>query len=107
MRLFVLTGAIAALVLAASLADAQPPGPSTSAGPGRMTCKTAKMCELGIGNPVQLKFEVNVEALTAEDKDRLTKQCTPAGKTPCIVTVQGTEMGDAMKVKAATIKWYN
>ena len=86
------------------LAHAQQP--AASAGPGRITCKTATMCEVGIGTPVKLKFQVNVEALSAEDKDRLSKQCKPSGKTPCIVTVQGTEMGDPMKIKAAKITWY-
>lgn len=107
MRLFTLAGAVAALILAAPLAHAQNPGPATSVGPGRITCKTVTMCVLGVGTPAALKFQINVEALPAEDKDRLNKQCKLNGKTPCIVTVQGTEMGDAMKVKAAKITWYN
>ena len=53
-----------------------------------------------------MKFQVNVEALPAADKERLAKDCKPNGKTPCIVTVVGTEiLGDPMKVKGATIKW--
>jgi hypothetical protein len=107
MRLFTL-GAAAMLLLAPQLARAQTaPGTTVSAGPGRITCKTATICEVGIGTPVSLKFQVNVQALPVEDKDRLSKQCKPGGKTPCIVTVVGAEMGDPMKVKAAKITWYN
>ncbi len=105
MRLIILAGAV--LLLASPLARSQQTGPSTSAGPGRITCKSATLCELGIGTPAALKFQINVDALPAEDKDRLNKQCKPDGKTPCIVTVQGTEMGDPMKVRAAKISWYN
>jgi hypothetical protein len=107
MRLFNLIGISCALILAATLAWSQQPGPSASAGPGRITCKTAILCEVGIGTPVSMKFQVNVADLPDADKDRLSKQCKPNGKTPCIVTVQGTEMGDPMKVKAAKITWYN
>jgi hypothetical protein len=107
MRLFTKTRVTIALLLMASLAHADQTGPATSAGPGRIVCKGGTMCELGIGTPATLKFQINVEALTAEDKDRLSKQCNPGGKTPCIVTVEGTEMSDPMKVKAAKIKWYN
>ena len=104
MRLFPLA---AALLLASPLAYAQQPSPAATAGPGRITCKTATACEVGIGTPVKMKFQVNVEALPTADKDRLAKDCKPNGKTPCIVTVTGTEMGDPMKVKAAKISWFN
>ena len=107
MRLFILIGAVAAMLSATASPHAEATGPATSAGPGRITCKTAKLCEIGIGTPAALKFQVDVEALPAADQDRLTKQCKPNGKTPCIATVQGTEMGDPMKVKAAKITWYN
>ena len=76
-------------------------------GPGRIICKSAPTCVVGIGTPATLKFLVNVEALPAEDKDRLTRQCKPTGKAMCIVTVQGTEMGDPMKIKATKITWHN
>jgi hypothetical protein len=105
MRFLSLTGVMTVALLAMPRADAQQP--AASAGPGRITCKTATMCEVGIGTPVKLKFQVNVEALSPEDKDRLDKQCKPSGKTACIVTVQGAEMGDPMKIKAAKITWYN
>jgi hypothetical protein len=112
MRLFTLAGVAVALILAVPQVQVQvqaqtTPGPATSAGAGRITCKTATLCEVGIGTPVSLKFQVNVEALPDADKDRLRKQCRPNGKTPCIVTVQGTEMGDPMKLKATKITWYN
>jgi len=45
-------------------------------------------------------------ALPAEDQTRLSKQCTPKA-SPCVATVDGTEMGDPLKIKAAKIKWYN
>lgn len=113
MRLFTRAGVAAVFLLVVPLARAQTtgpamtPGPATSAGPGRITCKTATLCEVGIGTPAALKFQVNVADLPAADKDRLGKQCKSNGKTPCIVTVQGTEMGDPMKLKAAKITWYN
>jgi hypothetical protein len=107
MRLFILAGAVAILALSAPLGHAQQPGPATSAGPGRITCKTATACVVGIGDPATIKYQVNVEALPAADKDRLAKQCRPNGKTPCVVTVQGTEMNDPLKVKAEKITWYN
>jgi hypothetical protein len=101
------TAAMTVGLLAFPLAHAQQPGPATSAGPGRITCKTATTCEVGIGTPATLRFLVNVEGLPSEDKDRLGKQCKPSGKAMCIVTVQGTEMGDPMKVRATKITWYN
>lgn len=109
MRLLVLTGVAAILLSASPFARAQQAasGPATSAGPGRITCATAKTCKLGIGNPAKLNYQINIEALAAEDRDRLGKQCKPAGKTPCIVTIDGTEMADPVKLKAAKIKWYN
>ena len=107
MRPMTLTCALAGLVLAGSSTLAQQPAPAASAGPGLIVCKTAKACELGIGNPAKLKYQIDVEALPPPDKDRLGKQCKPEGKTPCVATVDGTEIGDPMKIKAARIKWYN
>ena len=107
MRLTCLTGAAMTVLLFSPLAFAQAPGPATSAGPGRVVCKTAKLCELGIGEPAKLKYQINVEALPEADKERLTKQCKSDGKTPCVATVDGTEMGDPVKIKAVKIKWYN
>ena len=93
------------LVFAAAAA-AQATGPATSAGPGRITCGSATACELGVGVPAKMKYRIDTAALPAADKDRLTKQCT-AKAPPCVATVQGTEMGDPMKLKAASIKFYN
>jgi hypothetical protein len=99
--------AVTVVLLTIPLARAQQTGPATSAGPGRITCKSATTCEVGIGTPAKLKFLVNIGSLPAEDKDRLSRQCKPTGSAMCIVTIQGTEMGDPMKVKAAKITWYN
>jgi len=107
MRLFTLAGAVTLLALPAPLSQAQPAGPATTAGPGRIICKSAASCVLGIGTPATLKFQVDTSGLPGADKDRLGQQCKSSGKTPCVVTVQGNEMGDPMKVKAASIKWYN
>jgi hypothetical protein len=54
-----------------------------------------------------LRVQVLVGVLPAADKDRLSKQCAVGGGTPCVVTVQGTEMDDPLKVKAMKITWYN
>jgi hypothetical protein len=32
------------------------------------------------------------------------RKCTGVAK-PCIVTIQGTQQGDAMKIMAASIRW--
>jgi hypothetical protein len=104
MRFLTLTGAMAALLLAALPAQAQQN--PISAGPGRITCKPASLCVLGIGEPAKIKYQIDITALPDADKDRLVKQCAPNGKTPCIATVQGTT-GDEIKVKAAKITFYN
>ncbi len=77
---------------------------TTSVGPGRIICRSATSCELGIGTPASIKFKIDPSALPAADKDHLTKQCTLKG-TPCIVTLTGTET--ATGIKAASIKFYN
>ncbi len=100
-------GLLSGAVLLSTAAIAQQPGPTTSAGPGRIICKNAASCELGLGTPPKLKYTINATALSDADKERLTKTCSAAQKAPCIATVQGTEMGDAMKIKAAKITFYN
>ena len=82
-------------------------GPATSAGPGRIICKSAAACELSLGTAVKLKYQINATALPDADKERLTKQCTAQQKAPCIATVDGNEMGDAVKIKAKKITWHN
>ena len=96
-----------ALMLTTSAWAAEPKeGPATSAGPGRILCASPTTCELGLGTPAKLKYSINPTALPDPDKARL-KTCTVANKTPCVVTVDGTEMGDPIKIKAKSIKWYN
>ena len=97
---------IAALLLSAP-AFALPTGPATSVGPGRIICKSAAACELRLGAPAKLKYRINATALSDADKARLIATCTAKAKTPCLVTVQGTEMGDAVKIKAAKITFHN
>ncbi len=104
MRFLTLTGGLAALLLAALPAHAQET--PTSAGPGRITCKPASLCVLGIGDPAKIKYQIDITALPDADKGRLIKQCAPNGKTPCIATVQGST-SDEIKVKAAKITFYN
>jgi hypothetical protein len=101
-------GAMAAGAMAAGTTPtgAMAADPLTSAGPGRIVCKSATACELGIGTPAKLRYRINVTALPAADQDRLVKQCT-ARAAPCVATVEGTEMGDPIKIKAARITWYN
>jgi hypothetical protein len=100
-------GALAALLFAAPIAVAQQPAPVATAGPGRIICRTATTCVLGIGDPAQIEYQIDAGALPEADKDRLSKQCVPAGTTPCVVTIEGTEMDDPLKVRAAKITWYN
>jgi hypothetical protein len=70
MRFHTWAGAIAALLLMAPPAHARNPGPATSTGPGRIMCKTAALCDVGIGTPAALKFQIDVADLPAADKDR-------------------------------------
>ena len=77
---------------------------TTSVGPGRIICRSATSCELGIGTPASIKFKIDPSALAAADKDHLSKQCTAKG-APCIVTLTGSET--ATGIKAASIKFYN
>jgi hypothetical protein len=104
MRFLTLTSALAALLLSALPAQAQQT--PISAGPGRITCKPASLCVLGIGDPAKIEYQIDITALPDADEDRLLKQNGPDGKTPCIATVQGTT-GDEVKVKAAKITFYN
>ena len=98
-------GIVVALVgVGAVPAFAQGQPASTSVGPGRIFCRSATACELDIGTPASLKYQIDPSALTGADKDRLTKQCTPKA-SPCIATVTGAETNTG--VKAASIKFYN
>jgi hypothetical protein len=107
MRVLTTGSAVVALIFATPVAVAHPLGPATFAGRGRITCRGGTMCVLGIGDPAQIEYQVDVDALPATDEDRLSKQCVVGGGAPCVVTVQGTEMDDPLKVKAMKITWYN
>lgn len=80
---------------------------ATTAGPGRIICKSAKACVMGIGSPATMHYQIDASSLPAADIRRLTKSCTAKG-TPCVVTVEGAEdPNDPLKVKAGKITWYN
>ena len=76
----------------------------TSAGPGRIICRAATSCELGVGTPPSIRYKIDATGLPDADKDRLVKQCT-AKAAPCIATVTGSEAKSV--IKAANIKFYN
>ena len=82
-------------------ADAQTAAPAT-VGPARIFC-TAAFCEMGSGARPKERVRVIVSNLPQEEIHRLRK-CTGVGK-PCIVTVDGTQQGDPMKILANAIHW--
>ena len=82
-------------------AAAQRAAPAT-AGPGRIVCNAA-FCELGSGARPKERIRVIVSNLPPDEIRRLRK-CTGVA-TPCIVTVDGTAQGDAMKIMASNIHW--
>jgi hypothetical protein len=94
----------AMIVAWSASAQAQQTAAAASYGPGRITCRSATSCELGIGSPASLKYRVDPSALPEADKSRLTKQCTARG-TPCVATITGAEIKNV--VKAASIRFYN
>jgi hypothetical protein len=75
---------------------------ATSIGPGRIVCN-AMFCELGIGNHPRQRYRVIASALP-EAQTRRLQVCTGVSK-PCIVTVDGIEQGDKMKIMATRIAW--
>ena len=98
-------GLVAGVVaLSGSAAWAQGTPAPASAGPGRIICKSAASCTLGVGTPPSISYRIDASALPAADKDRLVKQCT-AKATPCVATVTGADTGAV--IKAASIKFYN
>jgi hypothetical protein len=101
-RCIVLT-TLAVLCGNAAWAQGTPPA-ATSAGPGRITCTSAKSCVLGVGTPVSISYKIDASDLPDADKTRLVKQCT-AKASPCVATVTGNETKSV--IKAATIKFYN
>jgi hypothetical protein len=93
-----------ALVLVATVtpAHAQRATPA-SVGPGRIVCNAA-FCELSLGDsPKQQRIRVIASRLPEDDTRRLRK-CTGVSK-PCVVTVDGIEQGDPMKILATRIVW--
>jgi hypothetical protein len=82
-------------------ADAQRAAPET-VGPGRIFC-TAAFCEMGSGARAKERVRVIVSNLPQSEIHRLRK-CTGVAK-PCIVTIDGTQQGDPMKVLATSIHW--
>lgn len=71
-------------------------------GPGRIVCNAA-FCELGSGARPKERVRVIVSNLPQEEIRHLRK-CTGVAK-PCIVTIEGTEQGDTMKILASDIHW--
>ena len=90
----------AALAFVAT-AEAQRAAPAT-AGPGRIVCNAA-FCEMGSGARPKERVRIIVSNLPPEEIHRLRK-CTGVAK-PCIVTIEGTQQGDPMKIMASDIHW--
>ena len=90
-----------AVVASAATGYAQRAAPVT-VGPGRIFCNAA-FCEMGSGARPNERVRVIVSSLPQEEIHRLRK-CTGVAK-PCIVTIQGTQQGDVMKIKADGIRW--
>jgi hypothetical protein len=80
---------------------AQRAAPET-AGPGRIVCNAA-FCEMGSGARPKERVRIIVSNLPREEIRRLRK-CTGVAK-PCIVTIEGTQQGDPMKIMASDIQW--
>jgi len=89
------------LLAAAVTAQAQRAAPAT-VGPERIICN-ASFCEVGSGARPKERVRVIVSNLPQDEIRRLRK-CTGVAK-PCIVTIQGTQQGDAMKILANAIQW--
>jgi len=91
---------VAALALTAP-AVAQRAAPS-AVGPERIVCN-ASFCEMGSSARPKQRVRVIVSNLPPAEIYRLRK-CTGVA-APCIVTVEGTEQGDSMKIMANKIEW--
>jgi hypothetical protein len=75
---------------------------STTVGPGRIVCN-ATFCEMGSGARPKERVRVIVSDLPQDEVHRLRK-CTGVAK-PCIVTIEGTQQGGAMRIMASGIHW--
>jgi hypothetical protein len=97
---------LAGCCMVAASAWGQATGTPTMAGPGRIICKSAAACVLGLGTPATMTYHIDASALPNGDKARLTQACTDKDQ-PCVVTIRGTEGEDPLDVKAAAIIWHN
>lgn len=75
---------------------------AVSVGPGRIVCNAA-FCELGSGSSPRQRYRIDVAALPEAETRRLRK-CSGVSK-PCIVTVDGIEQGDKLRIMARDIHW--
>jgi hypothetical protein len=95
---------IGVATLGAASAWAQGQREPTSAGPGRIICRSITICELGVGIPPSIRYAIDVSMVPDANKDRLVKQRTP-NAAPFVATVTGTETEAG--IKAASIRFYN
>jgi hypothetical protein len=75
---------------------------SATVGPAQIICNAA-FCEMGSGSRPKERVRVIVSDLPQEEIHRLRK-CTGVAK-PCIVTIEGTQLGGPMRVMASSIHW--
>jgi hypothetical protein len=93
---------LAGLVLPAPAGAQSPTGQPASIGPARIVCNAA-FCQMGSGARPKERFRVIVSDLPKEEIHRLRK-CTGVAK-PCVVTIEGIEQGDPMRIMARGIHW--
>lgn len=93
--------ALVAVMEAQPRAEAQP-GTVATVGPGRIVCN-ASFCEMGSSARPKERVRVIVSNLPREEIRRLRK-CTGVAK-PCIVTIEGPQQGDLMRIMASAIHW--
>jgi hypothetical protein len=79
-----------------------PMAATTTVGPARIVCN-ATFCEMGSGARPKERVRVIVSNLAQEEIHRLRK-CTGVAK-PCIVTIEGTQLGGPMRIMASSIRW--
>jgi hypothetical protein len=90
-----------ATVTLTATADAQRAVHAT-AGPGRIICNAA-FCEMG--SPVRPKERIRIIVSNLpRDEIHQLRKCTGVAK-PCVVTIEGTQQGDQMKIMASDIHW--
>lgn len=75
---------------------------AVSVGPGRIVCNAA-FCELGSGASAKGRYRIDVSTLPEAETLRL-RRCTGVSK-PCIVTIDGIEQGDKLRIMARDIHW--